>query len=62
MNAFEKLTHLVEGEPRIISDPPLMVPIDELLPTQVERDELEEQDGPSFVLTGGRLSRPPPPA
>jgi uncharacterized protein (DUF2252 family) len=43
MQAFEKLTHVVDGEPRIISDPPLIVPIDELLPTQVERDELEEE-------------------
>jgi uncharacterized protein (DUF2252 family) len=43
MNAFEKLTHLVDGEPRITSDPPLIVPIDELLPTQVERDTLEEE-------------------
>ena len=32
MHAFAKLTHLVDGEPRIISDPPLIVPIDELLP------------------------------
>ena len=31
MKAFDKLTHLVDGEPRIISDPPLIVPIDELL-------------------------------
>ncbi len=43
MQAFEKLTRLVDGEPRIISDPPLIVPIDELLPTQVERDELQEE-------------------
>jgi uncharacterized protein (DUF2252 family) len=28
--AFNKLTELVDGEPRIISDPPLIVPIDEL--------------------------------
>src|SRR5436305_1222378 len=41
MHAFEKLTHLVDGEPRIVSDPPLIVPIDELLPTQEERDALE---------------------
>ena len=27
MKAFNKLTHLVDGEPRIISDPPLIVPI-----------------------------------
>ena len=31
MKAFDKLTHLVDGEPRIISDPPLIVPIDDLL-------------------------------
>ena len=38
MNAFEKLTRLVDREPRIVSDPPLIVPIEELLPTQKERD------------------------
>ena len=43
MQAFDKLTHLVEGEPRIISDPPLIVPIEEILPTQVERDELQDE-------------------
>jgi uncharacterized protein (DUF2252 family) len=32
MSAFSKLTHEVDGEPRIISDPPLIVPIHELLP------------------------------
>ena len=32
MRAFKKLTHLVDGEPRIVSDPPLIVPIEELLP------------------------------
>ena len=31
MKAFDKLTHLVDGEPRIISDPPLIVPINDLL-------------------------------
>jgi uncharacterized protein (DUF2252 family) len=30
MKAFNKLTHLVDGEPRIVSDPPLIVPIEEL--------------------------------
>ena len=38
MQAFEKLTHLVDGERRIISDPPLIVPVDELLPTELERE------------------------
>ena len=26
LNAFAKLTEVVDGEPRIVSDPPLMVP------------------------------------
>jgi uncharacterized protein (DUF2252 family) len=31
LQAFSKLTRIVDGSPRIISDPPLLVPIDELL-------------------------------
>ena len=31
MQAFTKLTEEVDGEPRIISDPPLIVPIRELV-------------------------------
>jgi uncharacterized protein (DUF2252 family) len=31
LQAFSKLTHVVGGEPRIVSDPPLIVPIDELV-------------------------------
>jgi uncharacterized protein (DUF2252 family) len=42
MNAFEKLTHLVDGEPRIISDPPLIVPVDELLPADSDRAEFAD--------------------
>src|SRR3954453_11182748 len=42
MHAFEKLTHVVDGEPRIISEPPLIVPVDEPLPTQMERDALKD--------------------
>ena len=30
LKAFEKLTEVVDGEPRIVSDPPLIVPIAEL--------------------------------
>ncbi len=33
--AFSKLTHMVDGEPRIVSDPPVIVPI---------RDELQDDD------------------
>jgi uncharacterized protein (DUF2252 family) len=43
MHAFEKLTHLVDGEPRIISDPPLIVPIDELVPKETEREMIAEE-------------------
>ena len=31
MKAFNKLTHMVDGEPRLISDPPLIVPVEELV-------------------------------
>ena len=43
LKAFAKLTHLVDGQPRIRSDPPLLVPIEELLPDDahlVLEDEL----------------------
>jgi uncharacterized protein (DUF2252 family) len=32
MRAFGKLTELVDGEPRIVSDPPLITPIEETVP------------------------------
>jgi uncharacterized protein (DUF2252 family) len=41
MQEVGKLTHLVDGRPRIISDPPLLVPVDELLPRQTDRKALE---------------------
>jgi Uncharacterized protein conserved in bacteria (DUF2252) len=31
MRAFTKMTHLVDGEPRIASDPPVLIPIEDLL-------------------------------
>ncbi|MFF4804411.1 DUF2252 domain-containing protein [Streptomyces sp. NPDC001351] len=40
LQAFGKLTRLVDGAPRIISDPPLVTPLDELLPG-TEGDELQ---------------------
>jgi uncharacterized protein (DUF2252 family) len=39
MSAFSKLTHMVDGEPRIISDPPLIDPIENLA-GEVDTDEL----------------------
>ena len=38
-----KLTRIVDGRPRIISDPPLLVPVDELLPGQADRNDLETE-------------------
>lgn len=40
--AFDKLTHIVDGEPRILADPPLIVPAEDLLP-DVEREQLEQR-------------------
>jgi uncharacterized protein (DUF2252 family) len=42
--AFAKLTHHVNGRPRIAPDPPLIVPVDELLPDG-EAHEFEERMG-----------------
>ena len=43
MQEVAKLTRLVDGRPRIISDPPLVVPIDELLPRQEDEAAFESQ-------------------
>ena len=43
MQELAKLTHLVDGRPRIISDPPLIVPIDELLPKHEDLAGLQAQ-------------------
>ncbi len=40
MHAFEKLTEVVDGERRIVSDPPLIVPIDDLTPDGMEREAI----------------------
>ena len=34
MQALEKLTHLVDGRPRISADPPLIVPVHDLMPDE----------------------------
>jgi uncharacterized protein (DUF2252 family) len=39
MSAFSKLTRVVDGEPRIVAQPPLIVPIDDLV-QGAERDEM----------------------
>ncbi|HTP15699.1 MAG TPA: DUF2252 domain-containing protein [Streptosporangiaceae bacterium] len=43
MQEVAKLTHLVDGRPRIISDPPLLVPVTELLPREVDQQAFEAQ-------------------
>ncbi|MEV8038074.1 DUF2252 domain-containing protein [Streptomyces sp. NPDC086182] len=42
LQAFAKLTHLVDGKARIAPDPPLVTPLQDLLP-DVERGALEKQ-------------------
>ncbi len=42
LRAFDKLTHVVDGKRRIISDPPLIVPLEELLEGRGWRDVGEE--------------------
>ena len=59
---FDKLTHVVDGERRIISDPPLIQPIEELV-EGMERDQIMEFL--RAVLRSYRrhaAERPPPPA
>ncbi|HEY6888954.1 MAG TPA: DUF2252 domain-containing protein [Solirubrobacter sp.] len=45
LRAFAKLTHTVDGQPRIVSQPPLIVPVEELAPDR-EAHEINE-----FLLT-----------
>ncbi|MFJ8822552.1 DUF2252 domain-containing protein [Streptomyces sp. NPDC102467] len=42
VQALDKLTHVVDGELRIVADPPLIMPLDSFLP-DVERKDLEQQ-------------------
>jgi len=43
MQEVAKLTQLVDGRPRIIADPPLIVPITDLLPKQMDQETFAEQ-------------------
>ena len=42
MKAFAKLTHEVDGEPRIAFDPPLIVPVEDVMPEGDARDVMHE--------------------
>ena len=41
MQSLAKLTRMVDGQRRIISDPPLLVPVEELIPAETARADLE---------------------
>ncbi len=43
MQEVAKLCNVVDGQPRIIADPPLLVPIEDLMPDQTDRAAMEEQ-------------------
>ena len=43
MQEVAKLTRVVDGRPRILSDPPLLVPLEELLPSRTDYEAFEAQ-------------------
>jgi uncharacterized protein (DUF2252 family) len=43
MQELAKLTRMADGRPRIISDPPLLVPVDELMPAERDRASIVEE-------------------
>ena len=43
MQEVAKLTHLVDGQPQIIADPPLLVPITDLLPKEMDQAAFQAQ-------------------
>ncbi|MGN6431999.1 MAG: DUF2252 domain-containing protein [Gaiellaceae bacterium] len=45
LKAFGKLTQVVDGVPRIVSDPPLIVPVEELVDSQQESSVYEAFEG-----------------
>ena len=47
MQEVAKLTREVDGQPRIISDPPLLVPIDELIAERADRAEFVKRSSPA---------------
>ena len=62
LQAFDKLTHVVDGEPRIVSDPPLIVPIEELLTAEQAATFLERYPrAPSHLPSEPPRGSPIPP-
>ncbi len=62
LRAFDKLTHVVDGQRRIISDPPLIVPIEELMQGRDWHEVEEELRVHVPRLPAHPRDRPPPPA
>jgi uncharacterized protein (DUF2252 family) len=42
LKAFDKLVEVVDGKPRLVGDPPLLVPLEDLLPDR-EREQLDAE-------------------
>ena len=58
--AFEKLCHRLDGEPRIVHDPPLIVPVEELftdVASEVALDEMRAFIGSYYDTTAPDLRR-----
>jgi uncharacterized protein (DUF2252 family) len=43
MQALDKLTRIVDGRPRIVPDPPLVVPLSSLVPSNADASGIEDQ-------------------
>ncbi len=56
MQAFAKLTEVVDGFPHIVGDPPLIVPIEDLVPEDISLARIEAQV--RSILGGYRRSLP----
>jgi uncharacterized protein (DUF2252 family) len=59
MQALQKLTRIVDGRPQIVADPPLVIPLASLLPSDLDRTGLERVllgavEGYKRTLSGDR--------
>jgi uncharacterized protein (DUF2252 family) len=57
LGAMSRFAASVDGVPRIVADPPLVVPVEQLYPDRVQRADLERSIGD--LLAGYRESLPP---
>jgi hypothetical protein len=59
MQALQKLTRIVDGKPQIVPDPPLVIPLSSLIPSDMDRTGLEKSllaavEGYKRTLAGDR--------